>query len=132
MVGKWVILVALIGAAVHQLWPQKIPNYALIITSTKPHFRFAEGSTVFITDASLGIHRELALLLSELGVHVLAGVRSNAEMKSFSFDRHKGIETIIFDVNEPVTFSNVLYRVKQIQKELDRSLRAVVINNAGT
>ena len=89
------------------------------------------GGTVLITDAALGPSREAAIYLSSLGLHVLAGVKTDYEAKSFSFDERKGLETIIMDINEPATVANALYRIKEIRRDLNRDLFGVVISNKG-
>lgn len=86
--------------------------------------------TILITDAAYGISRTLALRLAGTGLHVLAGVRSEAEARSFIFERRKGLEPIILDVNEPAQISKVLFRIRQIRRDLDRPLMGVVLNIA--
>ena len=44
------------------------------------------------------------------GYHVLAGVQSEAEQKSFLYDSRKGLEVVLFDLTDPATLVNLIYR----------------------
>lgn len=90
-----------------------------------------KGSTVLITDAAHGFARELALHLAHSGFHVLAGVRTESEARSFIFDSRKGLEPVLFDINEPALIAKVIYRIKQVRLELDRPLSGLILNIAG-
>ena len=60
-----------------------------------------DGVVILITDGAKGVAREVALELSgtKYGFHVLVGVKSEAEAKSFTYEAKKGLEPIIFDIS---------------------------------
>ena len=82
----------------------------------------------------------------EMSLYVLAGINSNRDssskgkgkssssssssLSSFPYDRplSKGIETIKLAFNEPADIASLLYRIKEISRDLDRSLTAIVVN----
>ena len=98
---------------------------------TQEVYSVRKGGTVLITDAAHGEARELAIYLASQGLHVLAGVRTDSEARSFIFEARKGVETVLFDINEPALIAKAIYRIKQVKLELDRPLTAVVFNIAG-
>lgn len=86
---------------------------------------------IFVSDGAKGIARESSLELAKLGYHVLVGVKSEEEKRSFAFESRKGLEVILFDVAEPATLVTLVYRLQQIRRDLDRPMVGVVINLAG-
>ena len=66
------------------------------------------------------------------GVHVLVGVKNVVEARSFSYESRKGLETILLDVTDPTSMVKLVYRLQEIQRDLQKDLLAVVINNMGT
>lgn len=91
-----------------------------------------DGVVIFITDGAKGFAREAALELSDskYGFHVLVGVKSEAELKSFAYESKKGLEPIIFDIADPTTLVNIVYRLRTIKKSLYRDLGGIIINLA--
>ena len=97
------------------------------ITATDP-----TASCILITDAATGPARRAALQLADLGVHVLAGVRTDAEKRSFLFETRKGFEPVVFDPTDPATVAATVYRIKQVRLELGRPFYGAVINVGDT
>ena len=60
-----------------------------------PNAQTPQTGTVIITDAAFGTAREIAHVLTRQGFHVLAGVNTDIEARSFAYDQHKGF--VVFD-----------------------------------
>lgn len=86
---------------------------------------------VFVSDGAKGSVREASIELAKHGYHVLVGCKTEAEIRSFAFDSRKGLELIKFDIANPATFVTLVYRLRQIRRDLDRPLVGVVLNLAG-
>jgi len=86
--------------------------------------------TVIVTDAAYGVGREVALQLAQEGLHVLACVKNDAELRSFIYDKRKGLEPIVADVSNPPELAHLLYRTRQVALELERPLYGLLINTA--
>jgi hypothetical protein len=86
---------------------------------------------VFVSDGAKGTAREASVELSKLGFHVLVGVKSEEEKRSFAFESRKGLEVILFDIADPTTLVKVVYRLRQLRRDLDRPVVGVVLNLAG-
>lgn len=97
------------------------------ITATDP-----TASCILITDAATGPARRAALQLADLGVHVLAGVRTDAEKRSFLFETRKGLEPVVFDPSDPATVAATVYRIKQVRLELGRPFYGAIVNVGDT
>lgn len=95
------------------------------------HMPVRRDGVVFVTDGARGNVREASIELTKLGYHVLLGVKSEDERKTFAYDQRKGLETILFDIGDPVTLVNVIYRLRQIRRDLDRPIVGLVINLMG-
>ena len=91
-----------------------------------------EEVCVLVTDAATGVGRAIALHLSDLGLHVLAGVKSEAEKRSFLFASRKGLEPIVFDLTDPALVASTVYRIRQLQLEWNRRFYGIVLNLADT
>ena len=93
--------------------------------------RVCRASTVVLTDATQSYAREAAILLAEQGFHVLACVKTDAQKRSFFYDMAglKGLEPIVADVADPPQLADLLYRVRQVQRDLKRPLYAIVVNS---
>ena len=63
-------------------------------------------------------------------VHILLGVESESEVKALQFEgiRSKGIEPIVFDREDVNDFAKVVYRSKEVLRDLNRPLLGVVVN----
>eukprot|EP00601_Ochromonadales_sp_CCMP2298_P014186 CAMPEP_0173236996 /NCGR_PEP_ID=MMETSP1142-20121109/11782_1 /TAXON_ID=483371 /ORGANISM="non described non described, Strain CCMP2298" /LENGTH=260 /DNA_ID=CAMNT_0014167591 /DNA_START=142 /DNA_END=921 /DNA_ORIENTATION=- len=85
---------------------------------------------ILVTDGAKGHAREVATELAKHGFHVLVGVRSTAELRSFAFEARKGLEPVLFDLTQPATFADIVYRIRQIRRDLDRPLVGVLLNLA--
>jgi hypothetical protein len=82
----------------------------LEISFLKSDEKIISGGTVFLTNAAKGVARETAIKLASLGIHVLVGVKSESESRSFVFDaRGKGLETILFDSRQPSLIGTFLF-----------------------
>lgn len=87
---------------------------------------------VFVSDGSRGGVRDATIELAKLGYHVLVGVKSKEEARSFVYDQRKGLETIQFDIADPVTLASVINRLREIRRDLDRPIVGLIINHAGS
>jgi len=90
-----------------------------------------KDGVIFISDGAKGSSREAAIELAKHGFHVLVGCKTEAEIRSFAFDSRKGMEMIKFDVSSPETYIPLIYRLRQIERDLDRHIVGVVLNLAG-
>ena len=84
----WAIIAVVVAILIkwsHDDWVLHESNS--IITGNFPPVTLG---TVIITDAAYGNAREIAHLLVDYGFHVLAGVNSEAEARSFAYDQRKG------------------------------------------
>ena len=90
-----------------------------------------KDGVIFISDGAKGSAREAAIELAKHGYHVLVGAKSEAEIRSFAFDSRKGLEPILFDITNPSTFVSLIFRLRQIRRELDRPFVGIVLNLAG-
>ena len=90
-----------------------------------------QDGVIFISDGAKGSSREAAIELAKHGFHVLVGCKTEAEIRSFAFDSRKGMEMIKFDVSSPETYIPMIYRLRQIERDLDRHIVGVVLNLAG-
>ena len=88
-----------------------------------------EGAVV-ITDAAYGHARQTALLLADQGLHVLAGVRTKAEERSFTYDARKGLEPFRMDMSEPNDIAKLMYRLRFVAADLQRPLYGILVNTA--
>ena len=88
------------------------------------------GGTIIVTNAGSGMGREIAIRLADRGSHVLACVSNDAELRSFLYENCKGLEAVVFNINDPADIPKLLYRSKEIERDLGRELAGVVINNA--
>lgn len=86
---------------------------------------------LFFSDGAKGVARESALELAKQGYHVLVGVKSEDEKRSFAFESRKGLEIILYDIADPSTLANLVYRLRQIKRDLDRPTVGVILNVAG-
>lgn len=82
-------------------------------------------NSVLITGASSGIGRATALLLSEAGFAVYAGVRKTADAESLEDSANGDLRPLILDVTSPEQVSAAIDRIRE-----DGGLSGLV-NNAG-
>lgn len=151
----WAILVAVLGVAVWEVVVRKsvlIDDFStdkeqqVVIQHTTPpasaprsklasanhtSFPLRSDGVLFISHASSGPAREAALLLPRFGFHVLIGVKDKAERRSFLYSMRKGVELIDFDMADPSTYPNLIYRLRHIRRDLDRPVVGLVLNLAG-
>jgi len=88
---------------------------------------------IVMTDVDDRIGKELAYHISEdLRMYVLGGVKGDKGKKQvtspFTYERHKGIETIAIRSGEPQDIANTLYRIKEINRDLSRPLAGIVVS----
>ena len=95
------------------------------------HRRICRDRSIFISDASSGPAREAAILLSQQGFHVLAGVKTEAQRRSFVYDvaDRKGLEPVVTDISDPSQLAALLYRLRQVAADLQRPMYGVLINS---
>jgi hypothetical protein len=90
-----------------------------------------KDGVVFVTDGAQGVARQASIELAKHGYHVLVGCKTDAEVRSFAFDARKGLEMIKFDIADPSTFVTLIYRLRQVRRDLDRPIVGIVLNLAG-
>lgn len=150
----WAILVAVLGVAVWEVVVRKsvlIDNFSAeeeqvviqhtTLPASAPRSKLASANhtsfplrsdgVLFISHASSGPAREAALLLPRFGFHVLIGVKDKTERRSFLYSMRKGVELIDFDMADPSTYPNLIYRLRHIRRDLDRPVAGLVLNLAG-
>jgi len=100
-------------------------------TSSRKIRHVCRDRTIFITDASSGYAREAALLLSQQGFHVLAGVKTESQRRSFVYDvaSRKGLEPVVVDISDPGQLADLLYRIRQVASDRQRPLYGVLVNS---
>lgn len=84
------------------------------------------GETLWLTGASSGIGRELALQLARAGAHVIASARSREGLQALA-DQHPNITPLPFDVTDEHAIESTRQQLLQLTPSLNR-----VILNAGT
>lgn len=101
------------------------------VAGPRKHRRICRDRSIFISDASSGPAREAAILLSQQGFHVLAGVKTEAQRRSFVYDvaGRKGLEPVVTDISDPSQLAALLYRLRQVAAELERPMYGVLINS---
>jgi len=88
-------------------------------------------TVIFVTAGSSGVSQEAVLELAKNGYYVLVGVATPLERKSFTYLQRKGLELVHFDLLDPTTYPDVVYRLRHIRRDLDRPLGGMIINFAG-
>ncbi len=88
-----------------------------------------KDGTVLVTSAASGAIRNAGVELAKHGSHVLFGFQSADQRKALTaYTGRKGIELIKFDMYDPSTFPDVIYRLRIIKRDLQRPLTGIVIN----
>lgn len=90
-----------------------------------------KDGVIFVSDGAKGSIRQASIELAKHGYHVLVGCKTDAEIRSFAYDTRKGLELIKFDIADPATFVTLIYRLRQIRRDLDRPIVGIVLNLAG-
>ena len=90
-----------------------------------------KDGVIFISDGAKGSARQASIELAKHGYHVLVGCKTESEIRSFAFDSRKGLELIKFDLADPATFVTLIYRLRQIRRDLDRPIVGIVLNLVG-
>ena len=133
MVWVLVFLVASLAAVYFNrtLVRSTLPQQTNSTTNSRKIRHVCRDRTIFITDASSGYAREAALLLSQQGFHVLAGVKTESQRRSFVYDvaSRKGLEPVVVDISDPAQLADLLYRIRQVALDLQRPLYGVLINS---
>lgn len=102
------------------------PDGQLMAGGTSGSLQSMAGETVWITGASSGIGRQLALAMARAGARVLASARSREALSALA-QQHSGIHALPFDVTDPASAEAVGEALRGLTAHLDR-----VILNAGT
>ena len=68
-----------------------------------------------------------ANILASKGLYVLFGVASKDMRHYMSQSAIKGVEMIEADINEPASIGNILYRSREITRDLNRPLVGVTL-----
>ena len=124
-------LLVLAGAIAVAVLVQKIfGEHVDVIKPRTKRFPVCREGAVVITDAAYGHARQTALLLADQGFHVLAGVRTKAEERSFMYDARKGLEPFRMDLTEPNEIAKLYYRLRFVNAELRRPLYGILVNTA--
>jgi len=83
------------------------------------------GETIWVTGASSGIGRELALQLARAGNHVIASARSSDTLAAMA-QSQSGIAALPFDVTQVASLPQISQQLSTVTQSIDR-----VIINAG-
>lgn len=126
-----VLLVLLLAIGVSYFKLQQPVSSATHLPLSKIFVPVRKDGVIFITDGAKGSSREAAVELAKHGYHVLVGCKTEAEIRSFAFDSRKGMEMIKFDVSSPETYIPLIYRLRQIRRDLDRHIVGVILNLSG-
>jgi hypothetical protein len=137
-------LLILIGIVFYELFRRyrgadrvQLANYVSLVhdadDSTSLHNDIAprKDGVIFVSNAVEGPIRDAVLTLSKFGYHMLIGVRNKKERNSFSYVTQKGVELVNFDMGDPGTYVDMVYRLRQIRKDLDRPFVGLIVNLAG-
>lgn len=111
--------------------PKKIIKENIVKKQPKSHIPFRSDGVVFVSNAFNGPIRESLEKLRKTGYHILVGVKNNMERNSFSYSLGKGLEFIDFNIGDPSTYPDLIYRLRVIQRDLDRPIAGIVLNLAG-
>lgn len=84
------------------------------------------GETIWVTGASSGIGRELALQLARAGARVIASARNTDALSALS-ELHPNIQTLRFDVTDSSALDAVGEQLEKLTPSLDR----LVLNAGG-
>lgn len=127
------VLVALLSSVCITFFQiARLPGNALREENNYSMVPIRRDGVIFVSDGAKGSVREASIELAKHGYHVLVGCKTDAEIRSFAFDSRKGLEMIKFDIANPATFVTLVYRLRQIRRDLDRPLVGVVLNLAGS
>jgi NAD(P)-dependent dehydrogenase (short-subunit alcohol dehydrogenase family) len=84
---------------------------------------------IIMTGGSSGSVHETAFQLAKHGYQVLFGVSSSQESKAFSYyGAQKGLEFIQFNMFDPSTYPDLIYRLRLINRDLHRPIGGLIIN----
>lgn len=84
--------------------------------------------TIFVSNAAHGSCRDSTYKLSEVGFQVVVGVKDLAERSSYLYSIRKGMELTNFSLSDPSLYPPLIYRLRQIRRDLDRPYVGVLIN----
>ena len=95
-ISSVIVVFAILAADHHGIvnlasWGLRFPKQTVAKSFPRPSM-----GTIIITDAAYGDARDIAHLLADYGFHVLAGVSSESEAKSFAYDQKKGYLQLYF------------------------------------
>eukprot|EP01039_Chlorochromonas_danica_P004588 gene4588-5030_t len=110
--------------------PTSLPQEHQISSPTWHNVSVHRGGVVFFSNGVDGRAREAAFSLARRGYHVLLGVRTLQEKASFAYVQQKGVETILFSIEDPSSYQPVIDRLRRIRRDLDRPLAGIVVNLA--
>ena len=129
------IIVAVIAALLAKLW---VGNYNRILMAPI----FPREGTIIVSTAR-GSGRNISLRLADAGFHVIVGVESTAEAKSFKYTTSKGywngcnaffcklfaigVEPVILDLTKPADIAQMSYKLNAVNVRNDRSLVGMVL-----
>lgn len=105
-------------------------------TSTNTNYPFPtplsypirRDGTILVSNAAHGSCRDSVFMLSEAGFQVVLGVKDLAERSSFLYSIRKGMEFSNFSLSDPSLYPPLIYRLRQIRRDLDRPYVGVLIN----
>jgi hypothetical protein len=89
-----------------------------------------KDSVVFFTSVSAGPSQNAALQLASYGYQSLIGSKSEIDylLRDSYSSMTKGLERINFNLFDPSTFPDLIYRLRIIERDLQRPTSALVIN----
>ena len=108
------LLLAAIGAMVASLWSR----YSLSTEYSAP----PPGQVILMMHKDIPSLRRAANALASVGLYVLVGVGSQEMKRRFTEEAVKGVEVVVADLQEPSHVAHIVYRSKEIARDLHRPL----------
>lgn len=112
--------------------PTLLPQEHKLSLPTWHNVSVHRDGVIFFSNGVDGRAREVAFSLARRGYHVLLGVRTIQEKATFAYVQQKGVEIILFSLEDPSSYQPVIDRLRKIRRDLDRPLSGIVVNLAGT
>lgn len=122
--GGLLLVLAVIGAFIAFLWRRH--------SSSSEYADPPTGHLILLTHKDLPSLRQAANALASYGLHVLVGVSSATMVPHFAETAVKGVELTVVDIQEPSHIAHVVYRSREITRDLQRPLLGIVMLYPGT
>ena len=116
--GGHLTLLALAGALIAFLWRMH---------SSSEYPSPPSGHIALLTHRDLPSLRQAANALASYGLYVLVGVGSAAMVPHFAETAVKGVELMVVDLQEPSHIAQLVFRSRELTRDLQRPLLGVVM-----